>query len=543
MKRLMLLALVAACGGEEARPEAIDAAPPAPRVVQPTPEQERALVNPLHRAHLEASKPAGCGNCHRIVGHARDLPTTHRCLGCHPSNNSAIHASVQDDQARECLTCHNFLARAEDPWTCATCHITGEDVRQIEIKTLAPKIEVHGREWCGNCHVPHGETAVAPRACVECHRETEIRHRKVELVGPQQCQECHQGHEPGASAVGMCASCHKEKSTATFKGHDACATCHQPHDARTPIKSCNGCHEQTRTLGAPHVGEHARCQSCHDSHRVKAAPVESCRTCHATIEAKHPPDARQRTCAGCHPIHSARGQRAPLARAQSCASCHVQARTETGFHAGGVTCVTCHRPHAFAMRGAGLELCSGCHGGANKPRAGQAAHVMPVKGHDDCAKCHREAAHAPASPTPGCETCHAPEQRSLTRGHEKCKGCHRPHDGGVKATCSSCHARKETGLHSAATLKRKATCQSCHRAHGPGGATAPMACASCHQQQLPGMHQHAAHRDCTSCHGFHEQGPRKGRTACLEPCHTAQVNHEPAAQSCTGCHPFGGVNP
>jgi len=309
------------------------------------------------------------------------------------------------------------------------------------------------------------------------------------------------------------------------------------------VKACTSCHGGVQVLGAPRVAEHSRCQSCHDPHRAKASPEATCQGCHQRVEARHPRDARLGACAGCHTIHPARGQ--TLATAASCASCHKKAASETAFHAGGVACQACHRPHQFALKGAGAALCSSCHapaGLAGGGRPGDGKPIAVTKGHADCTRCHREAAHAPKKPVPACASCHAPEHDSLTRGHDRCVACHRPHDGAVQRPCANagCHARQLTGRHATPKVAARATCTTCHRAHGPGGVTSPRQCTSCHDQVLPGMHQHREHRDCKRCHGFHDLGPRQGRAACLEPCHSAQVGHEPAAVLCTGCHPFGG---
>ena len=487
---------------------------------------------------MQGKKPTECGDCHRIVGRKRDLPTTHRCLGCHAGNGSAIHARVHDDRARECLTCHNFMAPEQDPWRCASCHVAGQDVRQVEFATQAPKIEVHGSEWCGNCHVPHGQSGMEPQGCTRCHAQEQARHRKQELPDPGQCQECHVGHERGAQAGMRCVGCHVQVGgSAVFAGHDACTTCHRPHDQASPVKSCADCHGGTRTLGAPHVAEHSRCQSCHDPHRVRASPAGRCESCHDKVQVVHPRDAQRGACAACHPIHTPRAR--PVAAAD-CSSCHREARSDTAFHAGGTPCTSCHAPHGFSLPRAGSALCASCHGRAASAR--RAVPVTVARGHDDCMQCHRQGAHAPAAPAPDCGSCHRTEQQATTRGHAKCADCHTPHEGRVVRQCASCHAAQLDGIHAAQKIAKRASCQSCHRAHGPGGPAAPKPCTSCHDGgELPGMHQHGKHRDCSSCHGFHDDGLRRGRTACLQPCHTSMVNHEPAAQSCTGCHPFGGM--
>jgi hypothetical protein len=45
------------------------------------------------------------------------------------------------------------------------------------------------------------------------------------------------------------------------------------------------------------------------------------------------------------------------------------------------------------------------------------------------------------------------------------------------------------------------------------------------------------HAPCATCHRSHETAPRSDRATCLS-CHRDRVQHEPAAATCAGCHPF-----
>ena len=526
---------LAACGdggAPDAGVEAPDAFVPVEQ--RPTAEQEKALAGALHKKHLEAEKePAKCRDCHRISGHDKTDPR-HRCLSCHEGQRSAVHEKVSDADAKECLTCHDFFDETAEPWSCASCHVAGT-VPPSWVHTLpdAPKVEIHSKEACKSCHSPHGETFLDPGPCLECHEDTKpSNHHAKELADPAQCLECHGGHIPAKTAHGKCVTCHEGvPAAATFKGHDACTSCHTPHGGRR-TKTCQSCHDTQQTLASHEPDAHAECISCHPAHVVKSGPTKKCAGCHETVTPEHPEDPKLGTCAGCHPQHPVDGQ---LIAARGCAGagCHEVA-SETSHHAG-VTCAQCHPAHDFDLKDAGAPLCQSCHAApakGNKPLL-SATRVDPVKGHDQCRDCHVKSAHTPKA-TAECSTCHEDQVKGMTKGHEACVECHTPHEGKVKKACMDCHTEKRGGRHE----KEEANCQQCHRSHGPEGPEAPKACASCHDKPLPGLHALEDHRECATCHGFHDKGPRRGRSSCMTDCHQAQLEHEPTATSCVGCHPF-----
>jgi hypothetical protein len=132
-----------------------------------------------------------------------------------------------------------------------------------------------------------------------------------------------------------------------------------------------------------------------------------------------------------------------------------------------------------------------------------------------------------------CASCHKAEAASAPAGHAPCEGCHATHDPTAKpVSCATCHTDKPKTEHGRVV----ADCTTCHRAHGPNGAPSPPACASCHAQP-PGLHAVAQHAACSACHSAHETRPSSDRATCLA-CHRDRNNHEPAAKTCAGCHPF-----
>jgi hypothetical protein len=530
---------VARCG-EEAPPPAPDTGP-ALKVIdpsKPTPEQEKALANELHVAHLEhEEEPSKCRDCHRVVGKEKTDPgEQHRCLQCHEDQTVAVHSSVANEAARECMTCHEFYESGVDPWSCAGCHTDAENAPTPKIDLpKAPQIEVHEEEACNSCHVPHGEDGpVKLGECAECHEEQTSQHNAKKLDDPAQCAECHQSHDPAKAAERLCADCHAEDvpRQALFEGHDDCVSCHQTHEPE-PVVACRSCHEDTKVSGMRDVPEHRDCTSCHDPHRVTASPEASCVGCHEDTDVGHPPDDHDGACAGCHPSHPFRGR---IVFSKSCVVCHDEAQTETSFHAGE-ECQSCHLPHAFSLADSGDATCSECHlEGAPITHEAREKTVLvkPIEDHAKCGECHLEANHDPKAQIEECSTCHEDQKRTMTQGHEDCGECHLPHEGTVETTCRDCHHEKYESRH----VTDGQNCDSCHRPHGPDGPEEPQACAECHDEKLPLLHQHEEHQQCGDCHEFHDRGPQRSRSTCLSACHGDMVDHEPAAVSCVGCHPF-----
>ena len=560
--RLLIVTVLLAVGcGPEAPPVAVPLSVDAGFEPTPTDKQKLALANPLHRAHMDAKdEPTECRDCHRIEG--RTQPTRavkHRCLGCHEDQTSAVHAKVSNADARECLTCHEFFAADVDPWACGDCHRAGGAppadgahadgrARRSIVSALqnnAGSVAVHEQD-CKACHAPHGERALAPKPCVDCHEDTSARHASVDdrgtaLDDPDQCLECHMGHQPASTARNTCDRCHRDvPKTARFTGHDECVSCHQPHSG-SGKKPCRSCHTDQLTVGAARDESHQRCTNCHQSHLVRRPG--GCEKCHddkaPEVRASHPDDGQRGTCQGCHPQHPVDGA---LKTAANCTSCHDEAKSEVGFHQG-TACRNCHQPHGFRLADEGAKLCRSCHVEADRTHPAKAAAdvaartaktVAPVTGHGECAECHPKANHVLDKPQADCGRCHEEQKALVSVSHNKCSECHAPHEGVVQKDCAGCHKSKVgRGRHT----PKLDDCDDCHSIH-TGPPTKPPLCISCHEPPLPHLHQNQGHRTCQDCHGFHDQAPRKSRASCLKGCHEAQVDHEPKAEQCIGCHPF-----
>lgn len=559
--RIIIIALVVALGLSWA---CQDEPPPTPSIdrpfdgqaktsIAPTLRQRKALANALHRAHLDAEDGIECRACHRIQGASQPTKVVkHRCLGCHKDSQSTLHSKVEDPQARECLSCHEFYEEAVDPWLCTDCHGEGSGQAATldrsslrseavaRLRTRAPSRPVHEKD-CGACHIPHGTNRVAPKTCLECHDDQRARHASgnpkgtVTIAEPQQCLECHGGHEPASAARRACVQCHDSyQSEALFKGHDRCVDCHVPHQSRDK-KACATCHSDQPVLGADEIREHGQCESCHTPHRVLSGTVDTCQGCHDSstkAAMSHPGDEDLGLCANCHPQHAVGKELVP---ALQCTKCHEEPKTDQGFHEG-TDCGRCHEAHSFDLKLLGATLCRGCHTGeaAKHPDRGQATLVTPVEDHQDCVKCHLEGHHQPKSEKEACGTCHEDQQVGISEGHKSCSECHLPHEGSVSKNCIECHGEQSVSRHS---LKLE-ECKDCHGSHQAKAREKDAKCVRCHDEPLPLMHGQEGHETCTDCHQFHDGEKRGDRASCLEGCHEDQAHHEPEAPKCLGCHPF-----
>jgi hypothetical protein len=165
----------------------------------------------------------------------------------------------------------------------------------------------------------------------------------------------------------------------------------------------------------------------------------------------------------------------------------------------------------------------------------QVAATKRTTGHRNCLECHENAPHGPAPP-PACGTCHTEQAATAPGGHRDCSACHTAHDGGLRQkTCTTCHVQRQDDRHA----RLRGGCATCHRPHGPKGVATPPVCTDCHTRSaLPNLHRLPGHASCRDCHTQHGPPPAGRRADCLT-CHAAQVDHEPAATACIGCHPFG----
>jgi len=424
------------------------------------PGQGIARANALHRAHVATAIP--CDRCHK-VDDAERIASAHRCLGCHEDRPARIHAGIADLSARECVSCHDFLHLPKASlgvWGCPTCHVRADSADAPTRTPEGPEVVIHSEAFCGDCHAPHGDVGLQPKACTECHEDRSTDHGPAGAPIAQRCLACHSAHRPAAQQKAPCADCHRSRidaSTALFDGHDRCQGCHPPHGfTKRTAKACGDCHADRVGATAAARKHHRDCTDCHDPHAPVRRVRERCAACHDEQKTSHPRDERG-ACLGCHPVHQSKG--AAVVSIARCTSCHRNARSDSSFH-NGAGCRDCHRPHGKLVGDGRAAFCLGCH----SKRVGKAPAIATSSGHALCNKCHIRAAHDTSKKPSTCTVCHKSEKRDNAAGHRDCSKCHETHSGAIRerAQCTSCHDRAKIEGHGKSGYAR---CTACHRPH------------------------------------------------------------------------------
>jgi hypothetical protein len=489
-----------------------------------------------HAAHV-GKKDVACRDCHAYEAEGFQNPGIAPCKRCHVPESTHAHGGGSDrDDATGCTTCHAFAPNKKAP-TCIGCHETSTGHLMA--------IGVHATTACAECHMPHGQATAASttRACTACHEERSTRHAAHQ--GSSGCSDCHAPHIAAREARSTCRGCHATPAGMRPANHEACVTCHAPHDLRVAdaglpstraraeaqvaspahpsaqgvrATECGSCHAPKATLAASRTPEHGICTSCHAPHAPNASAPGACATCHQEVHVDH--GRGPGTCIACHAPHG----KDPTRIAAACTSCHqAVAATDGAAHAGKTPCRACHADHAFKASRE-TARCERCH-------VSEAGRVAKSKGHGACAQCHGGGIHLPQKGA-ACTTCHKTEAATAPKGHAGCGSCHETHGATVPApgACATCHKPEAATKHSA--------CSSCHRPHGPSGVASPPACTTCHDgPKLPALHGVTDHAKCVTCHTSHGP-PRADRATCTTGCHEGREKHQPQAAVCNGCHVF-----
>ena len=363
----------------------------------------RALADALARrpdATLADVEKGSCLGCHAV--HAagsepliRAADSGDTCLGCHAehaktSRNHPLGRAFGKDTPRPgasarlvlgpdagigCVTCHDVLSGTGDSLLrepakarvlCLACHTDRKGVAASGHGKIRAK-GGRGLPACLGCHDVHGASRDAHLVVLDTDED------------PTGCRGCH---GPGASAAtaGVNPGVLGHPVEGAGDGDRAvadCASCHDIHDVREPIKTCAECHvDEGASFDRGGHGDSA-CADCHPPHRASVAPPPTamaanpssrpCLACHAT-DARAA--AKKRLAYWGHPetVFLPDGSRwQPLGEVPLFDDAGVEVPKGQN---GSLTCLSCHLVHGPAPGGSHDKLrrpdwkntCSACHG-------------------------------------------------------------------------------------------------------------------------------------------------------------------------------------
>jgi cytochrome b subunit of formate dehydrogenase len=336
-----------------------------------------------------AHRGLACLRCHadaKGLPHAPKLARV-RCSSC--------HAGAADSLAR---SVHAGGAQADAAAGCAGCHGGGHEVR--------PAARV-GLDRCASCH---------PRDAADFGVSV---HGVARARGDLEAATCDNCHGP-AHAIRS----HRDDAAPTSRARlaETCGRCHADRELMTRRKITI---PEAYTLYAKSVhgrssrADAARCNDCHESHRLERANDPASSIYRANIPATcgrcHPREQRAYgvsthgealrrgvtaapACTDCHGEHMIRGPRDPgspvvaSAVTTTCSRCHeAQGIRETfGLPAGRLSTYQ-DSFHGLAARGGSPAVanCASCHGYHDVlPSSDPRSAVSPQRLPETCGKCH-----------------------------------------------------------------------------------------------------------------------------------------------------------
>jgi hypothetical protein len=375
---------------------------------------------------------------------------------------------------------------------------------------------------CETCHEPSGSLSAAK--CLGCHEHSDLK-RRIDSgqglhasagVKGRECKLCHQEHRGrsfdlmGWRAIGGSAKFDHARAGWPLQGKHAatdCARCHKTSNKqglKTFLgvdRTCGNCHAKDQPHGQLRQA-HMRCERCHTESTWRQQKAKS------------------------DFDHDDKGQAAMKLDGShedvSCSKCHPKAIFKLAAFDNG-NCAQCHKsPHDNQLFG--TKKCQTCHSASfrtlkqvrfdHKKETG-----YPIVGSHaqlDCARCHTKAL-AKRKPSPGCENCHAADNKHGKR-FEKLPACTTCHSQRAWKSTFQFNHKTNTGFELTAkhsTLE----CRSCHRGKNPADFERfdiKNGCTSCHRHQK--AHGGKFKNDqCLQCHA--EAGSKKQRNDALEVFH------------------------
>lgn len=286
---LVLVVVAGVVAFVKLRPHRPPTVPPAPLQVPAAWKQFR--TSPGHQTHVGGGK-ATCRDCHDFATNGFKKPDVAICTKCHAREAAGAHHGAASGSG-ECLTCHPF-APGHTVQTCIDCHRSPQG-------NLAAIVH-HATVDCSTCHHLGQTPSLGLADCTSCHNEVHLKHQTMgpsRDAGSHGCVDCHHGHEPASAAKTVCTSCHNENRRPHPLAHDACTSCHVPHDFAARDEACFGCHGHKSTLADRAVPAHAACLSCHNPH-VPDSAASACVGCHWNMQVNH---GKGGACTTCHVPH------------------------------------------------------------------------------------------------------------------------------------------------------------------------------------------------------------------------------------------------
>jgi len=531
-----------------------------------------------------------CLSCHLMVDpYERFAASPHRELGCKDCHQPSLIERSRMGLTQVVDNPDELTVHAEVPnERCASCHIDGDPERWSSVAaTAGHRVHLESDDpaleglQCVECHSSSlHEFAATDRTCAQsgCHTDSDVELGAMSDLTIH-CAACHGFSAPVegdagqdvalaelAPDAGTCLSCHAMQAAARMPADDphegACASCHNPHEQRTPAEAAetcatSGCHTDPAALTAFHrgldPGVAQDCLYCHQAHGFRV-DGSNCLACHQDVFEEEPAGAPSEArgaarIPGAHPVAHASGvlpthaapavHVASVSPATPSSALHAVASDAVPVHAVPLpTAVLVPSTRALQERPPFLhaqhrdQACAECHETVEEhglttvttvSDCRSCHHVAPVA--DDCTTCH--AAPGPAAPDEverllSFSVSTSPERRSLPFAHSDHAG----------ESCGSCHA---DGIDRSAA---EADCASCHAPHHEPSAD----CAGCHLPAEPGAHELAtAHVGCAGA-ACHQDLPfervERSRSVCLV-CHQDMVDHRPEGD-CAECHAMTG---
>lgn len=364
-----------------------------------------------------------CLMCHRDPGLARSTGRGGSLTVDPKAFENSVHAKLT------CVGCHRDATGAEhspnlEKVTCARCHPAAADSLTHSVHRMTAETP---QAACARCHGVHDvvRPAASERAkCVTCH-PTVVRDYETSIHGVALAH--------GDTDASTCRDCHGRTHTVRVHTDSLAMTSRQQLD-----KTCGRCHADRELMarrkitipeavqlfqrsvhGRSNDPRAARCNDCHESHRLRRAndPLSSiyrqnipttCGRCHVKEVRAYRTgvhgSASERgvvaapVCTDCHGEHLIRGPRdldSPVAAANvtaTCSRCHEATgiRETFGLPAGRLESYR-DSYHGLAARGGSKVVanCESCHGYHDiLPSSDPRSSVSPQRLAVTCGRCH-----------------------------------------------------------------------------------------------------------------------------------------------------------